>query len=56
MSTGDVWVCQTIRVAQVARVGKFPHLNIIQTCPPLPNIFTASNKCLACRFLVVITQ
>ena len=49
MSTGDVWVCQTIRGAQGARVGKFPHLNITQTSP-LPNIFTGFNKCLACRF------
>lgn len=40
MSTGDVWVCQTIRGAQVARVGKFPQLNIIQTCPPPRRIFS----------------
>lgn len=49
MSTGDVWVCQTIRGAQGARVGKFPYLTITQTSP-LPNIFTGFNKCLACRF------
>lgn len=30
---GEVWVCQTIKVAQGAGIGKFPHLNIIQTPP-----------------------